>query len=179
MFVRKRPSGNQLLESYREGGKSRQRVIFNLGHHETPEAALTEAETELEALQGKVEAAEARVDRHVEEWIKPRWQHGLEEWHDGEIPTLEDVIERARGAVLTRRYGDSSLDPNLQHSDYAQAFVGIHGDDLSEFIWDLRNLEDLKAEASAVREDAEPHAIILRNQIELLRGVVFGSVVSE
>ena len=172
MFVRKRPSGNQLLESYREGGKVRQRVVFNLGQHETPEAALAEAEAELAALEAEVQAAEARVDRRVEEWIKPQWQHGLDEWHDGEIPTLAEVIELASKQLKPVRYGERAADPSMQHSEYAQAFVGTYGDDLSEFIWDLRDLEDLKAEASTVRADAEPHAIILRNQIELLRGVV-------
>lgn len=179
MFVRKRPSGNQLLESYRENGKVRQRVVFNLGHHENPEAALAEAEAELEELEERVEAAEGLVQRNIEDWIKPRWRRGLEAHHGGKVPTLEEVIELARKAVRPRRYGERSLDPNLESSDYAQAFVGMGGDDLSEFIWDLRNLEDLKAEARTVREDVEPHAILLQGQIELLRGVVSGSVVSE
>jgi hypothetical protein len=82
------------------------------------------------------------------------------------------VLEQARGAILSRRYGESSLDPNLEHSEYAMAFVEEGGDDLAEFIWDLRNLEELKAEARAVREDAEPETIVLRKQIELLRSVV-------
>jgi hypothetical protein len=44
MFIRKRQATKspsyQVIETYREGGKVRQRVIYNLGHHATIEAAL-------------------------------------------------------------------------------------------------------------------------------------------
>jgi hypothetical protein len=44
MFIRRRRStkhvSHQIIETYREGGKVKQRVIYNLGRHPTIEEAL-------------------------------------------------------------------------------------------------------------------------------------------
>lgn len=40
-FIRKRGGCFQLVETYRDGDKVRQRLIAGLEHHDTPEAALS------------------------------------------------------------------------------------------------------------------------------------------
>ena len=67
-FVRKRGSSHQLIESYREGGKVRQRVIANLGPWATPEEALHGWAPYVERLESKLRDREehlAAADRHV------------------------------------------------------------------------------------------------------------------
>lgn len=54
MFIRKRKASrsagsNQVIQTYRERGKVRQRVIYNLGRHSTIEAALDEERQRLAA----------------------------------------------------------------------------------------------------------------------------------
>ena len=55
MFIRKRKAirsagSHQVIETYRDGGKVRQRVIYNLGRHSTIEAALDEGRQRLRRL---------------------------------------------------------------------------------------------------------------------------------
>ena len=55
MFIRMRQSTKhpsyQIIETYREGGKVKQRVIYNLGHHPTIEEALKAKYRSLKMLQ--------------------------------------------------------------------------------------------------------------------------------
>src|SRR5215208_7514226 len=122
MFIRKRKGGNQLLETYRENGKVRQRVICNLGHFESAEEALEAAELEL---------AEHPATR-FEDRLKSEYAYALEKWHEGEIPPLESVIEHARAALVT-----------AADSEYARDFDGGWSLDLSDFVHEVRELEGL------------------------------------
>jgi hypothetical protein len=55
MFIRKRLSTKhasyQIIQTYREGGKVKQRVIYNLGRHPTVDDALKTKYSQLKALE--------------------------------------------------------------------------------------------------------------------------------
>jgi hypothetical protein len=171
MFVRKRASGNQLIEAYRdENGNPRQRVVCNLGEHETPEEALEAAKVELDELLAKPRKLEAHAARY-EERMKEEFEYPLQKWHGGEIPPLAEVLERAAGLVELARSGYPS-DPNLEDSEYAADFVDTWGWDVSDFVLDVRELEELREEAREAREAVEPEERSLRERIATLEGVV-------
>jgi hypothetical protein len=182
MFVRKRASGNQLLESYRdpETGKPKQRVICNLGEHESPEEALEAARAELDELLREVHVAEARV-AGLEAGIKEDYARPLEKWHGGEVPPLEVVLDKAREMV--RHYGgyDGDLDYGY---DGEESYIGNFATydrfgpvQLEDFIWTLRELEDRRARARAARAAVKPKERKLRERIAVLERVL--SVVSK
>ncbi len=168
MFVRKRASGNQLLESYRdpETGKPKHRVICNLGKHGTPEEALEGAREELDALLH--EARREEIYAEALEWtIKNTYSRGLDLWHGGEIPTLEEVLTEAQEAAKSGVWGDG--DP------YADAFDVVGGFDtrgLAEFIWELRRLYTARERARVLREKVAPKERKLREKIAMLEDVV-------
>jgi hypothetical protein len=168
VFVRKRASGNQLLESYRdpETGKPKHRVICNLGKHGTPEEALEGAREELDALLH--EARREEIYAEALEWtIKNTYSRGLDLWHGGEIPTIEEVLTEAQEAAKSEVWGDG--DP------YADAFDVVRGFDtrgLAEFIGELRRLYAARERAHAHRESTAPQERKLREKIALLEDVV-------
>jgi hypothetical protein len=55
MFIRKRGSSHQLLESYRHDGTVRHRTVCNLGPHPTPRAALKACTAELRGIEVKLQ----------------------------------------------------------------------------------------------------------------------------
>jgi hypothetical protein len=86
-FIRKRISPSrrqtpsyQVIETYREDGKVKQRVLANLGCNPTPEEALSEFRKELMVTREVVEELErkcatklkssANVDRNFEKWSR-------------------------------------------------------------------------------------------------------------
>jgi hypothetical protein len=172
MFVRKRKSGNQLLESYRdEHGKVKQRVIANLGPHESPAAALEALRGELEALGSeRIREAEQRV-AVAEARIKAIYGEGLDEWHDGEIPPLAEVLEKAREAALSYKWGGTDA-----WDDYADSFASYDEEgepvELDNFIWSLRKLKALREEERGAWGAIEPKASNLRERIGILEAVV-------
>ena len=175
MFVRRRTSGNQLIESYRDAdGKPRQRVVCSLGRHETPEDALGAAVEELLGVLEEPQRAEARSVR-FEERMKDQYDWQLEKWHGGEVPPLEEVIERAREGIRPEweRYErpDERHDP-AKSSEYARDFMGAYEEDLAEFVYDVRELEELRAKAVVARKAVAEKEQKLRARIETLRGVV-------
>jgi hypothetical protein len=178
MFVRKRANGNQLLEAYRdEEGKKRNRVVCSLGEHETPEAALEAAEAELEALLERPRRAARRVATY-EERFKDDYAEGLAKWHGGEIPPLEEVLELARGIHAQAGYDPAwgrKMDPFLEGSEYAMDFIiynGYEAIELHEYIWDLRDLEKVRAEAQAAWDAGAPERRRLEERIAALKAVV-------
>jgi phage shock protein A len=163
MFVRKRKGGNQLIESYRdEAGKPRQRVVCNLGKHATPEEALEAARAELAALLAEPRRLEERIKR-TEDFIRVPYERALDEWHGGEVPTLASVLEMAQ------------RDLN-EMTGYADSFVGSHDNDLSEFIWDMRELENARTKAREAYKVVADKADALRERIATLEGVLAGVV---
>jgi len=174
MFVRKRAGGNQLLESYRdpETGKPKQRVICNLGEHESPEEALEAARAELDELLREVHVAEARV-AGLKAGIKEDYARPLEKWHGGEVPPLEVVLDKAREMV--RQYGGYDGEESYI-GDFA-TYDRFGPVQLEDFIWTLRELEDLRARARAARAGVKPKERKLRERIAVLERVL--SVVSK
>jgi hypothetical protein len=177
MFVRKRAGGNQLVESYRDdAGRPRQRVVCNLGKHETPEEALEAARSELEDLLAEPRRLERSIARN-EAYLKKQYARGLERWHGGGLPPLEEVIEMASERVKPVDYRDNwPRDTNLEHVDYVKDFVLGYGRDLSDFIWELRDREEWKEEARAAREAVAQEESALRERIATLEGVLKGVV---
>ncbi|MBA3491168.1 MAG: hypothetical protein H0T55_03705 [Rubrobacteraceae bacterium] len=178
MFVRKRASGNQLIESYRdEAGRPRQRVVCNLGKHETPEEALEEARLVLEDLLTEARKAEARADR-FEERMREEYEMPLEKWHGGEIPALDDLIERVSKLVRpieVRWEYPEYYDPADSH-EYAADFTDSYGRGIEEFVYDVRELEELRKKAREARQRVAPEEEKLREKIATLSHIGEGVV---
>jgi chromosome segregation ATPase len=173
MFVRKRASGNQLIEAYRdENGNPRQRVVCNLGKHDTPEAALEALRAELDGLLEEPRELEAQAAR-FEAWLSTRYVRGLMKWHDGEVPPLSEALQMAQKAVAYVDYEWGSYNPALEDiAGYALDFVGTDGKDLSDFLWKVRELEEMREEARDARQEVEPKVRTLQERISTLEAVV-------
>ncbi len=71
-----------MIETYREAGKIRQRVICNLGHYATPELAL---EREKKSLERETQdMKEGRYRFH-------KYRHSIEEIHKKHIKRVEEL----------------------------------------------------------------------------------------
>lgn len=99
----------QLVKSVRVNGKPTHRVVCYLGKHKSAEAALEASYQDLEAVytspfHNKLMVAEAAV-RKDEDRIKMQYAKALNKWHDGKIPTREDLEAMRRGfaAMALRR----------------------------------------------------------------------------
>jgi len=83
----------QLVETYREDGKHRQRVLAHLGKHETLEEAI-------EAVYAKVEAAEKPWREHraqADQYrlaIKENFSQQIDKHHNGDIPSTDEMIAK-------------------------------------------------------------------------------------
>jgi hypothetical protein len=86
----------QLVENYRENGRHRQRVLAHLGNHETLEDAIEAARAKVEAANTDKLARAQRARRDWEYTIHKRFDPILDEYHDGDIPPSDAVLERAR-----------------------------------------------------------------------------------
>ncbi len=85
-----------MFETYREAGKKKQRVIFNLGQYPTPELAL-EREKKLLERETK-DIKEGRYRFH-------KYRHSIEEIHKKHIKRVEELEAvvakmRAMGDIL-------------------------------------------------------------------------------
>jgi hypothetical protein len=101
-FVRTKRVGEheyrQLVENYREDGHHRQRVLVHLGHADTVEDAIEDARRKLADLEAsrlaeQIEDAERTANRY-EDIIREAYGEQIDRYHDGEIPTLEQVAKR-------------------------------------------------------------------------------------
>lgn len=110
MFIRKRINHTkrygtnesyQVLESYRENGKVKQKVVVNLGRLATPELALEKARADLEGAKESIAIWEERM-----KYTSTYLLHGRKKWYyealakakqraralEEKIPILESVV---------------------------------------------------------------------------------------
>ena len=113
-FVRKRGDSHQLIETYRDGGKVKQRVVANLGHSTTPEEALRHDRVELtrwERILARVEArgprGGGRLARSHQKTLADH-RRRVEKWR-GRVATLEVVVS---GMVRRRSNVDTTETPS-------------------------------------------------------------------
>ena len=119
-FVRTKRVGEkeyrQLVENYRANGKHRQRVLAHLGKHATLEEAVEAARTKLKAVSME-KLRESQRQRHAwEEQIRSYFGEQIERYHDGQIPSREEVIERAHLRFAPR---SARFDPSFGFYTYA------------------------------------------------------------
>ena len=106
----------QLVENYRANGKHQQRVLAHLGKHATLEEAVEAARTKLKAV-GMEKLGEAKRQRHAcEEQIRYYFGEQIERYHDGQIPSREEVTERAQLRSAPR---SAHFDPSFGFYTYA------------------------------------------------------------
>jgi hypothetical protein len=125
---------HRLARSYRdENGRPRKERLVHLGRAATPEEALAAIEKKMEKLYASKHyhaliEAEAGVKR-LEDEIKEAWGGALAYWHNGEIPSEEDVLYLRR--VGRRR--QKVTDPEHEHVAGAKyAWIGH-----PEYRWDI------------------------------------------
>jgi len=123
-FIRKRISPSlkrtpsyQVIETYREDGKVKQRVLANLGCNPTPEKALSEFRKELEVTKGLIEELRTELagqlgssgsrpfDRHLEKWCRA-------------YARKQDTVQRLEAFVCSgKKCGSRARPLNPSHSD--------------------------------------------------------------
>src|SRR5215211_5791790 len=195
----------QLVKSVRVNGKPTHRVVCYLGKHKSAEAALEASYQDLEAVytspfHNKLMVAEAAV-RKDEDRIKMQYAKALNKWHDGKIPTREDLEAMRRGfaAMAFRRTfaGDARveelctlLEGDLSHFVPSEADVSellASRSDEYYFDWkegdpilniaqflnkDLPVLEAKRKQACALTEAFKEKRAKTERRIEKLKNVV-------
>lgn len=128
-FIRKRISPSkrktpsyQVIETYREDGKVKQRVLANLGCNPTPEKALSEFRRELEVTLGVIEQLKMKgascteasgdrvVDRHFEKW----WRTYVRQ---------QETVDRLEALVSSGKKWSSPEICSKDHSSEASTFL--------------------------------------------------------
>ena len=111
-FVRKRGDSHQLIETYRDGGKVKQRVIANLGHSTTPEEALRHDRVQLQTWERILARAEQRG---------PRGGGRLKKSHQKTLAEHRRRVEKWRGRVAVLEGVVSEMSRRRTNADTTEA----------------------------------------------------------
>ena len=115
-FVRKRGDSHQLIETYRAGGKVKQRVIANLGHSTTPEEALRHDRVQLQTWERILARAEQRG---------PRGGGRLKKSHQKTLAEHRRRVEKWRGRVAVLEGVVSEMSRRRTNADTTEAQKSI------------------------------------------------------
>ena len=117
----------QLVETYREDGKHRQRVLAHLGKHETLEEAIDAARAKVEVANSEKFREAIRRTEGCERTIRRRYSEQLERYHGGEIPSSTTVGDRARLRPVPRdaRGDNTEVEVPVEVEEYRRAFGDV------------------------------------------------------
>ena len=109
-FIRKRGNSHQIIETYRDGGKVKQRIIANLGPVTTPEEAIEIWKRYIRLLQARLQHAENLLEKiEVIEREEGREQRNLDAlieldaaWRWEQDPPYLLRIEVSYGCYMNR-----------------------------------------------------------------------------
>jgi hypothetical protein len=159
-FIRKRISPSrrktpsyQLIETYREDGKVKQRVLANLGRHSTPERAMKEYGTQLDEIRqqiGELEASRPSESGNSSRKSHDRKLQGLQKLYARQLREAKK-LEAAVSSLPELNLGTETM-TSLKH------WIGERKSDNSEGIGFLEWLIRRNREGWSYNGSADPEA---------------------